>query len=98
MPRKFLFDFPHILQSAMGEGRGYDDKAVVRDKNIESFQVTIENLMESVEHNKYHKDVIFHYFENNVETNIAAEIRARIYEDEESHITESDSEDDEDED
>ena len=91
-----LFDFPHILQSAMGEDRGYDDQEMqtMRNKNIESFQLTLENLMESVDHNKYQNDIIFHHFVNTPETNLAAELRERIYEEEDIDSDSSDSESD----
>ena len=91
-----LFDFPHILQSAMGEDRGYDDQEMqtMRNKNIESFQLTLENLMESVDHNNYQNDIIFHHFVNTNETNLAAELRERIYEEEDIDSDSSDSESD----
>jgi hypothetical protein len=95
-----LFDFPHIFQSAMEEDRGYDEEEVsnFRNINIEAFQVTIGNLMDSVEH-KHQKDIIFHHFVNAEETNIAAVLREKIYEEEETEeILETDSSDSETED
>jgi hypothetical protein len=50
--------------------------------------------MESVDHNNYQNDIIFHHFVNTNETNLAAELRERIYEEEDIDSDSSDSESD----
>eukprot|EP00092_Neocalanus_flemingeri_P019518 GFUD01021144.1.p1 GENE.GFUD01021144.1~~GFUD01021144.1.p1 ORF type:complete len:305 (-),score=65.03 GFUD01021144.1:317-1231(-) len=76
-----LFDIPKILESAMGENRDYEDEDIIefRMRNVNDFQDTIENLMNSVDYNGNRNDVIFHHFINTAEKNLAAVIRERIF-------------------
>jgi len=61
-----IFDFPQLLQSAMGPGRGWDDcnRPGARAKNINSFKKTLKCLLQCNEYIQYQKDVIFMSFSN----------------------------------
>eukprot|EP00092_Neocalanus_flemingeri_P102634 GFUD01131276.1.p1 GENE.GFUD01131276.1~~GFUD01131276.1.p1 ORF type:complete len:369 (+),score=76.05 GFUD01131276.1:127-1107(+) len=76
----FLFDFPQILQSAMGENIGYREEEIphLRKRNIKAFQDTLENLTDSIDHNKSKKDVTFHHYIHKQETNLASVLREKI--------------------
>eukprot|EP00092_Neocalanus_flemingeri_P029762 GFUD01032310.1.p1 GENE.GFUD01032310.1~~GFUD01032310.1.p1 ORF type:complete len:346 (+),score=80.50 GFUD01032310.1:44-1039(+) len=93
----FLFDFPQILQSAMGENRGYREEEIpeVRKRNIKAFQDTLENLMDSVDHNKCKKDVTFHHYIHKQETNLASVLREKIFIEEIQDSLETDTSDSE---
>lgn len=61
-----IFDFPQILQSAMGPDRGWEEKnrAGARIKNIQSFKKTLKSLLKCNEYIQYEKDVMFLTFPN----------------------------------
>jgi len=80
-----VFDFPQLLQSAMGPDRGWDEKDQpgARKKNIKSFKKTLNNLMNPSEFKQFEKNVMFLPFPNRKEPlkePLSAVLRKRILE------------------
>ena len=76
-----VFDFPQLLQSAMGPGRGWDekDRPGARKKNIHSFKKTLKDLMDCWEFKQFEKSVLFLQFPNRDDKNtLSALIRKKI--------------------
>eukprot|EP00092_Neocalanus_flemingeri_P024730 GFUD01026819.1.p1 GENE.GFUD01026819.1~~GFUD01026819.1.p1 ORF type:complete len:382 (-),score=108.29 GFUD01026819.1:334-1479(-) len=61
-----IFDFPQLIQSAMGPDRGWDedDRPGARKKNIHSFKKTLRSLLNCNDYKQYDKDVLFLSFPN----------------------------------
>lgn len=61
-----IFDFPQLLQSAMGPDRGWEEKnrPGARMKNIHSFKKTLKSLLNCNEYIQYENDVMFLTFPN----------------------------------
>lgn len=61
-----IFDFPQLIQSAMGPDRGWgeQDRPGARRKNIHSFKKTLKSLLNCNEYIQYEKDVLFLSFPN----------------------------------
>lgn len=61
-----IFDFPQLLQSAMGPRRGWEEhnRPGARIKNIKSFEKTLKKLLQCNDYIKYQKDVLFISFPN----------------------------------
>jgi len=74
------FDFPMLLQSAMGPGRKMADDAAGRAKNVETFQATLASFLASNEYQKFREWVTFHpYNTDRSDTRpLAAQLRERI--------------------
>jgi hypothetical protein len=61
-----IFDFPQLLQSAMGPDRGWEEhhRPGARLKNINSFKKTLKSLLQCNDYIQYQKDVLFMPFPN----------------------------------
>jgi len=81
-----MFDFPMLLQSAMGPGRDLEDNASARIRNIETFEETLRKFLASNEYLRYNKLVTFHSYNNEDETegekksprSLASRLRDRV--------------------
>jgi len=80
-----IFDFPQLLQSAMGPDRGWEEKNKpgAREKNIHSFKKTLKKLLQCNDYIQYQKDVLFMDFLNRErEKPLSAFFREKILEEE----------------
>ena len=74
------FDFPMLLQSAMGPGRKMAEDAAGRAKNVETFQATLARFLDTNEYLEFREWVTFHpYNTDGGDTRpLAAQLRERI--------------------
>lgn len=72
-----MFDFPMLLQSAMGPGREMADTPVARAKNVETFQTTLVSFLKSNDYLKYRDLVTFHPYCQE-EGPLSAQLRERV--------------------
>lgn len=78
-----MFDFPMLLQSAMGPGRELEENASARIRNIETFEETLRKFLASNDYLRYKDLVTFHPYNNEDETeekrrSLASRLRDRI--------------------
>jgi len=61
-----IFDFPQLIQSAMGPDRGWDekDRPGARKKNIHSFKKTLRSLLNCNEYVQFSSALLLHTFQN----------------------------------
>jgi len=59
-----MFDFPMLLQSAMGPGRDLEENASARIRNIETFEETLRKFLASNDYLRYKDLVTFHQYNN----------------------------------
>lgn len=78
-----MFDFPMLLQSAMGPGRALEDKPSARLKNIETFEETLKTFLASNDYLRYKDLVSFHQYNTEDEDkenrrSLASRLRDRV--------------------
>ena len=81
-----MFDFPMLLQSAMGPGREMADKPAARAKNMDTFQDTVADFLASNDYSRFRELVTFHPYkvegEEEDRRSLSAELRERVLADE----------------
>jgi len=80
-----MFDFPMLLQSAMGPGRDLEENASARIRNIETFEETLRKFLTSNDYLRYKDLVTFHPYNNEDEIeerksrrSLASRLRDRV--------------------
>ena len=88
-----LFDFPQLVQSAMGPDRGWDenDRPGARKKNIQAFKKTLKDLMNPAEYKQFERNVVFLQFPKREKKPMSAVIREKIKEVEDERVCSSSS-------
>lgn len=82
-----MFDFPMLLQSAMGPGKGWeeDDRPGARTKNIRTFKETLNKFLNSNEYKRYRHMITFHEYDDVGEGEkcrpMSAQLREKINQD-----------------
>jgi len=75
-----MFDFPMLLQSSMGPGRGWEeeDRPGARHRNIASFKDTLVKCLSPPDYNKVRHLVTFHQYKVGDGRKMSARLRERV--------------------
>jgi len=75
-----MFDFPMLLQSAMGPGRGWEeeDRPGARDRNIHSFRETLGKCLSPPDYSRVRHLVTFHPYKVGDGRKMSAQLRERV--------------------
>jgi len=75
-----MFDFPMLLQSSMGPGRGWEeaDRPGARDSNITSFRETLARCLSPPDYKRVRHLVTFHQYKVGDGRKMSAQLRERV--------------------